>query len=96
MSNKKFHIRDLLHAICTAVSLIADVIVTFVLSAFDSGALVAVASTDAGIAGVAVLISSVAGVFSFLLSLANVRLLGMVVVVAVDLQREEEEGQRSR
>ena len=42
------------------------------------------------------MIASVAGVFSFLISLAAVPLRAMVDVVAVDLQREEEEGQRSR
>ena len=88
--------RDVSRTICAVASLIANFGIAFVSSAFIGVALVSIASTDAGIAGVAVLISSVAGVFSFLLSLANGRLLGMVVVVAVDLQREEEEGQRSR
>ena len=43
--------RDLLHVICAVVSLIADVGIAFALSAFVGGALVAVASNNAGTDG---------------------------------------------
>ena len=96
MALNKFHARHLLHAICDVVSLIADVSAAFVSSAFVGGVLVAVASTDAGTTGGTAAIASVAGSFSFLLSLVAVGLRPMIGVVVVDLQREEEEGQRSR
>ena len=47
----------------------------FVLSFFVGGVLDAVASTDAGTTSGAVVIASIAVVFSFLLSLASVRFL---------------------
>ena len=97
LSDNKFHARDLLYGICAFVSLIVDVVVgvAFVLSAFIGGALVDFASTCGGTSGGTVLIASVSVVFFFLLSLAAVRLLGIIEIV-VDLKREEEEGKRSR
>ena len=62
---------------------------------FAGSTLVAVVSTDDGAAGGVGSIASIVGVFSILLSLAAVPLRGMIDVVAVDSQREEE-GQRSR
>ena len=88
--------RDLPHAICAVVSLIADLGATFTLSTFVGGALVSIVSTDAGTTGGTIVIASVVGVFSFLLSLAADGMRTMISVVDVDLQREEEEGQRRR
>ena len=82
--------RDLPHAICAVVSLIADLGATFTLSTFVGGALVSIVSTDAGTTGGTAAIASVAGSFSFLLSLVAVGLRPMIGVVVVDLQREEE------
>ena len=81
---------------CAIVSLIADVGATFALSAFVGGTLVSVASTDAGTSGGTVVIASVVGVIFFLLSLSADGVRTMIVVIAIDSQREEEEQQRNR
>lgn len=84
-----------MHAVCTVCSSLADVGAALTSSSFVGGVLVAVASTDAGTSGGTIVITSVVDVFSFFLSLSVVCSLGMIHGV-VDLQREEEESQRSR
>ena len=86
MSFNKFHTRDLLHAVCTSVSLIVDVGTTLAPSVIVVGIVVPVVSTDAGIASGTILIALVTGTFSFLLSLVAVLLRAMIDVV-LDLQK---------
>ena len=73
--------RNLLHAFCAGVFLIADVGIAFVLSVCAGGTLVSVASTDSGTSGGKVPIALVVGVFSFLLSLMAVYLRAMIDIL---------------